>query len=196
MPLINLIHEQRLAARRSDRKSKTLFLTFVGAMLAGAGGFVVGSFEADRLHDEEASLQAQIERAKPLIAKTEENLRLTADLTPRLNTLEDAQKTTERWGRVLSYLTTQTPPQAGLTAIRCQGADPKRPIMVSFGGVALAQEPVGELILRLQNSDDLSNLTLKFTQEKLIDQAKATEFLVEADLAGTEPKKSLEEEAK
>lgn len=196
MPLINLIHEQRLATRRSERKSQVLFLAFVGVMLTAAGGFVLGTYEADRLHDEEASLQAQIDRAKPLLAQTEANQRQRSELMPRLSTLEDAQTTTERWGRVLGYLTTQTPPQAWLTGVRCLGSDPKKPIVLSFSGVALAQEPVGELILRLQNSDDLANVNLKFTQEKLIDQSKATEFLVEADIVGTEPKKSLEEEAK
>jgi len=55
----------------------------------------------------------------------------------------------------------------------------------------MSQQPVGELILRLQNSADLANVSLSYTQEKLIQQTKTTEFQVTADLNGTEPKKSL-----
>jgi Tfp pilus assembly protein PilN len=194
MPFVNLIHEQRVAAERADRKSKLFFLAFVAVMISSAGGFAVISFKNKNVHDEEAALQAQIERAKPLIAQTKANNLLKEGLTPRLSTLEDAQGDTTRWNRVLTYLTTQTPPQAWLTSLRCQSADPKKPVQITFQGVAMSQEPVGETILRLQNSPDLGNVQLSYTQEKLIQQTKTTEFQVNADLVGTAPKKTLEEE--
>lgn len=193
MPFVNLIHEQRVAAERADRKSKLFFLAFVAVMISSAGGFAVTSFADRGIHDQEAALQAQIERAKPLIAQTQANQLEKSKLTPRLQTLTDAQGDTQRWNRVLSYLTTQTPTQAWLTAVRCTNADPKKAVQVTFSGVAMSQVPVGEYILRLQNSPDLANVNLSYTQEKLIQQTKTTEFQVDADLAGTEPKKSLEE---
>jgi len=170
------------------------FLAFVAVMLSSAGGFATIGFAGKGVHDEEAALQAQIERAKPLIAQTKANNLEKMSLMPRVSTLEDAQGDTQRWNRVLTYLTTQTPPQAWLTAIRCQAADPKRPVGVTFSGVAMAQQPVGEMILRLQNSADLGNVTLNYTQEKLIQQTKTTEFQVTAELAGTEPKVGLQQE--
>jgi Tfp pilus assembly protein PilN len=194
MPFINLIHEQRVAARREERKSKTLFLAFVGVMVASVGGFVVGSFESSKLSDEEASLQAQIQRAEPLIRRTEQNDRLKAELAPRVKTLEDAHAASQRWARVLDYFTTQTPPDTYLTSIRCTAGDAQKPVSLALSGIATRQEPVGELILRLQNCEDLENVGLKFTQEKLIDMAKATEFMVEGDLAGTVAKKNISEE--
>jgi Tfp pilus assembly protein PilN len=194
MPFINLIHEQRVAAERADRKSMLFFLAFVAVMISTAGGFAVISFQSKGVHDLEAALQAQIERAKPLIAQTQANQLEKSKLTPRLTTLEDAQSTTQRWGRVLSYLTTQTPPQTWLTAVRCASADPKKPVNVTFSGVAMSQVPVGEFILRMQNSADLGNVSLAYTQEKLIQQTKTTEFQVNAELYGTAPKQTLEEE--
>lgn len=193
MPFINLIHEQRVAAERADRKSKMFFLAFVAVMLSSAGGFAAISFQSKAVHDEESALQAQIERAKPLIAQTNANQLEKSKLMPRLSTLEDAQADTQRWDRVLNYLTIQTPPQAWLTAIRCTNADPKKAVQVTFAGVAMSQVPVGEYILRLQNSADLGNVALTYTQEKLIQQTKTTEFQVTADLNGTAPKKTLEE---
>src|SRR4051794_21603072 len=126
MPFINLIHEQRVAAERADRKSKMFFLSFVGVMLTSVGAFSLVSFNTGKVHDEEAALQAQIERAKPLIAQTQANQLENSKLTPRLTTLQDAQGDTQRWDRVLNYLTVQTPPQAWLTSVRCNAADPKR----------------------------------------------------------------------
>ena len=194
MPFINLIHEQRVAAERADRKSKLFFLAFVAVMISSAGGFAVTSFADKSVHDNEAALQAQIERAKPLIAQTQANQLEKSKLAPRLTTLEDAVGDTQRWNRVLNYLTTQTPPQAWLTAIRCTDSDAKKAVQVTFAGVAMSQVPVGEYILRLQNSTDLGNVSLSYTQEKLIQQTKTTEFQVNADIVGTEPKKGLQEE--
>jgi Tfp pilus assembly protein PilN len=194
MPFINLIHEQRVAAERADRKSKLFFLAFVAVMISSAGGFAVISFQNKGVHDLEAALQAQIERAKPLIAQTQANQLEKSKLTPRLSTLEDAQGDTQRWGRVLNYLTTQTPPETWLTAVRCASPDPKKPVNVTFAGVAMSQVPVGEFILRMQNSPDLGNVSLSYTQEKLIQQTKTTEFQVNAEINGTAPKKTLEEE--
>jgi hypothetical protein len=58
----------------------------------------------------------------------------------------------------------------------------------------MSQQPVGDLILRLQNSSDMGNVTLAYTQEKLINQLKTTEYQVVADLVGTAPKQGLQEE--
>jgi Tfp pilus assembly protein PilN len=194
MPFINLIHEQRVAAERADRKSKLYFLAFVAVMISSAGAFVVISVADKGVHDQEASLQAQIERAKPLIAQTQTNQLEKSKLTPRLSTLEDAVGDTQRWSRLLTYLTTQTPPEAWLTSIRCTNADPKKAVQITFSGVALSQVPVGDYILRLQNSTDLTNVSLQYTQEKLIQQTKTTEFQVNADLNGTAPKQGLQED--
>lgn len=196
MPYINLIHEQRVAAEKADKKSKLFFLAFVAVMLSSVGGFSAAEYQASQVHLEEAALQAQIERAKPLIAQTEANKLEQAKLAPRLKTLVDAQTETQRWDRVLGYLTTQIPPKAWLTAIRSTNADPKKPVNVGFVGVAMNQEPVGELILRLQNCPDMGNVSLAYTQEKLINQLKTTEYQVTAELTGTAPKKGLEEEKK
>lgn len=196
MPFINLIHEQRIAAAREDRKSKLLFLTFVGVMLTSVGGFSAMTFASQQVHVEEAALQAQIERAKPLIAQTEANQLLQAKLTPRLTTLQNAQEDTQRWDHLLAYLSTQTPPQAWLTGVRCTSGDPKKGVTVTFQGLAMSQQPVAEMILRLQNSVDLSDVNLKYTQEKMIAQQKTTEYQIEAVLQGTAPKKKTIEETK
>ena len=46
-----------------------------------------------------------------------------------------------------------------------------------------AEELIGELIMRLQNSPKLDNVSLRFTQEKVIQQGSGIEFDVTADIA-------------
>lgn len=196
MPLINLIQEQRLAKRRQERKARSFFLLFVGTLVASMGGFMAISFEKDRLESQEASLKANALRVAPLLAGIADNNRKRQQLIPRLKTLEDAQAMSERWSRILAHLSTQMPPQAWLTSVRCSAGDPSLPITIAVQGLATSQDPVGEFILRLQTCDDVENVSLRYTQEKLINQSKTTEFQVDAHLKGSAQAVNKQEEGK
>lgn len=196
MPLINLIQEQRLLRKRQERKARTFFLLFAGSFVAAVAGYGLVAFENDRLENEESMLKVQAQRVTPLIQQAEANDRARAAMMPRLKTLEDAQSTSERWSRILAHLSTQVPPDTWLTAVRCSSSDPASPISITFQGLSESQDRVGEFILRLQNSADVQGVTLKFTQEKLINMAKATEFQLEAQLVGSGSEVSTEVEAK
>ena len=92
MPMINLIEEQRLAAIKDERKAQSAFLTFVGAGVLTAIAFGFFSFEKDKLHREEARMKADIQKLAPVLAQIDSNTKESADLSPRLTTLEEAQK--------------------------------------------------------------------------------------------------------
>ncbi len=199
MPLVNLIQEQRLATARGERKTRVLFFSFVGSVVASV--FAVGaiSFQTDRLHSEEARLLALAARLKPLkgqIARAEAE---RARLAPRLKTLEDAQAATNRWSNILQHLATNTPSQTWLTNIRSKvESDPTKPIELSLIGMSAAQQPVGEFMLRTQNSRDLEAVNLRYTQEKVTASgASAIEFEVAAAIVGSaQPKPVVSEQAK
>ena len=195
MPLVNLIQEQRLAAARAERKTRVLFFSFVGSVVASV--FAVGaiSFRTDQLKREEAQLLALAARLKPLkgqIAKADAE---KAKLTPRLKTLEDAQVATNRWSNVLRHLSTNTPARTWLTSIRSKvETDPTKPIEISLVGMSAAQEPVGEFMLRTQNAEDLEAVNLRYTQEKATaGGGKAIEFEVAAQIVGSAEPKPVEE---
>lgn len=189
MPYINLIQEQRLAAQANERKARSFFFLFAGILVASGAAYGFLSMEAMMVGHQADTIEAQNKKNAPLVKQIDQNSKDLADLTPRLKTLEDAQTITDRWNRILNHLVVQTPGSAWLTGLRCMSSDPTKPIQVSFLGVAQAQSPIGEFILRLQNLTDLENVNLRFTNEKLIVDSKAIEFQVDADLAGTAEQK-------
>ncbi|MFI5384911.1 MAG: PilN domain-containing protein [Fimbriimonadales bacterium] len=193
MPYVNLIQEQRQAAQANERQAKSFFFLFVGVLVTSGIVYGLTSMDAMFVSRQAHTVQEQNKKNAPIVKRIDQNALDLAALTPRLKTLEDAAVITSRWDRILTHLTTQTPPSAWLTGVRCSAADPTKSIQVSFAGVAAAQSPIGEFILRLQNLKDLDNVNLKFTNEKVVATSRAVEFQVDADLAGTAEQKVKKE---
>jgi Tfp pilus assembly protein PilN len=87
-------------------------------------------------------------------------------LKPKLLTLIEAQKVSDKWEDILARLQTQTPSDTWLTGLQCPPATDDKPIDLVFTGTATAQQPISEFILRAQNQPYLDAVTLHFTQEK------------------------------
>jgi Tfp pilus assembly protein PilN len=193
MPLINLIQEQRLAQQRNEAKSRSFFFVFVGTAVASVAGFGYFWLQAEGLSREKSQLEAQIQKNAPLVKQIDEYQTAYTELAPRLKTLEDAQLVSGRWGRIMTHIARQTPKPTWLTGLRVANSDPTKPINLSLVGVSSGQEPISEFILRMQNSNDLENVNLKFSQEKMMQFTKAVEFEVTADIVGTAEAKPKQE---
>lgn len=193
MPFINLIQEQRLQARTDERKARTFFMVFAltGAASVTAFGFL--AFLTEVTSSERSRLQAAVQKNAPVVREIEENQKQISELNPRLQTLEDAQVLTERWGRILGHIATQTPKGTWLTGIRSVSTNPDQPIELSLVGISDTQERIAEFILRIQNSADLENVQLRFTQEKLVQQGRGIEFDMKAGIVGTAVEKAKDE---
>ena len=185
MPLINLIQEQRLEARKNERKARLFFMTFAGSAIAAVGTLGFLMFQSEMAHSEESELQAHAQKMQPLVKRIDDNKAEFGELEPRLQTLENAQVITGRWGRILDHISKQTPPQTWLTAMRCAATDPSKPVTITFSGLSTKQLLVGEYILRLQNSQDLQNVGLRYTQEKTVVSGHDIEFEISADVNGS-----------
>jgi Tfp pilus assembly protein PilN len=195
MPLINLIQEERLAARRGEARTRSFFLLFVGISIASVGSYGFLLFRTESLRGEQASLEAKKQLVAPLLNQMERNQNELADLKPRLHTLENARTVSERWSRLLAHLSTHTPPDTWLTGLRCNATDPTKPISVSFVGIGAAQEPIGEFILRLQSSQDLQSVNLKYTSEKIVLQSRGIEFEISGDIVDSAEQRVKEEKS-
>ncbi len=185
MPLINLIQEQRIAAKRAEGATRTAFFGFAvtAVTVVGAYGFVL--FQTESGQATEAKLRSEQQKVAPIasqIAKLEAEY---STLEPRTKTLEDAQGASDRWLRILTHLKTQTPKTTWLTTLRATAADPSKPTLLTLSGAGAAQEPIAEFILRTQNAADLDNVALKYTQERISGKAHAIDFEVTADVKGT-----------
>ncbi|HLK13786.1 MAG TPA: PilN domain-containing protein [Fimbriimonadaceae bacterium] len=195
MPLINLIQEQRLAIKRDERSARTYFAVFAGA--AGGAICVFGflAFACETAKASESKLNATRQTIAPMMKAIEVNEQDESALKPRLETLGNAQTTTERWARILKHLSEQTPHESWLTAMRATSNDPSKPIVASFEGLATSQAPISEFLFRLENSTDLDNVQLKYTQEKELGAVKQTQFQIDAEVVHTSEAKPVEQKS-
>lgn len=185
MPTLNLILERRLAIRRDESQSRLLLILSGAAAGAGILGFLAIGFAT--IHDKAkiAQLREMEQREAPMLHNIDSDTKMSQALLPKIQILEQAQQTCNRWGRVMNFISHQTPPEVWLSSIRASGVDPSKPITATIMGTATAQDPVSEYVLRLQNSPDLENVTLKFTQAKQQLTVSETEFEIDADIKGT-----------
>lgn len=196
MPLINLIQEQRYSLKRGEAKARSLFMGFVGVTALSALMFGFLFFETDAANKEAAQIEINVKKVAPILKGIEADEAAYAQMSPRVKTLEDAQAMTDKWVGILEHLATQTPKNTWLTGIRCAGSDVTKPIAVSFAGLSDKQELIGELMLRLQNSPHLDNVSLRYTQEKAVAQGTGIEFEISADIADSIEQKEKPKEEK
>lgn len=196
MPSINLIEPLKIAARKSEKQLRVSKMTFMGSAIIAAFGYGLLMLQSGDIGGEERKLQEQIAKLKPLVDEIETQKKEVNQLTPRLQTLQDAQKLTGRWGRIMQHLSTNTPPEVWLTGLRSLASDGEKPINLSIVGVAKTQANVSEFALRWQNALDLEAANLRYSQEKMLDKLQAIEFEVGGDIVGTAEKKKVKEEVK
>ena len=193
MPNINLIQDQRSGIRQQEKKSRLLLFVFGGVTCLSVLGFGSLMAATDQVNGRYQELQRQFQKLEPVVKEIESNDKDLQILAPRLTTLQGAQEATNRWSRILDHLSRNVPSGVWLTNLRCVTTDPTKPVMVSVTGMSATQDAVGDLILRMQGCSDLTNVTLKYTQEKVVEAKKGLEFEVTGDIVGTEEKKAKEE---
>ncbi len=196
MPYINLIQEQRAVTRRNEIRARSGFFAFVGITSLAVLGYGALFLQTADLNSRESKLLFELQRLEPVKKQIDANKAIEADLHPRLTSLEEGQALTDRWVHILDHFTTQTPANTWITNLRSQSNDPQRPVALVVSGMSTGQEPVGEFMLRTQNEPNLEAVTLKYTNEKTTLAGPAIEFELGADVKGTAPVTTKEEDKK
>lgn len=198
MPFINLIEEQRISLKLEQRKARTALIacSLVGVFTVLGCGMLW--LESEGLDSAIVKLEQDAAKVEPLMNEIQLANDGLAKMGPKMETLENAHEMTGKWNRILNHLTVQTPKELWLTGIRATGADVTKPIDVTFVGVGSELNKIGEYILRLQGCEELENVNLKFTQEKLVAKGMGIEFEITSGIAGTgeEAPKNEDEAAK
>ncbi len=189
MPLINLIESRIIAEKKAAQALRVSKMVFAGtgAIVAATYGLIL--IQASNIGGHENELREQIKKQKPMVDKIADMQSEKSDLEPRLKTLTDARDLTERWGRIMKHLATNTPENVWLTALRAQAGDPEKPIGLSIIGLAKTQAEMAEFTLRTQNAKDLEAVSMKYSQEKVLEATTAVEFEVGGEIVGTAEKK-------
>ncbi len=195
MPLINLIHEQRLQVRVQEHRARVLMLVTLGVgafAFLGAGFY---AFEAARYQVMVGALQTKKAALEPMLKQLKSNERDEKLLEPKLTTLTSATKATEQWSRLLSHLTVNVPKNVWLNNVKCMPqTDPDGGVALTFSGYSVNHDDIGELLLRLESCSDLESVTLKFSQERMLERdTKVLEFEISAYLAGSRNVKKVHE---
>lgn len=196
MPQINLIHEQRASMRRREAQARSGLLVFVSSLGLTAVASGVLLLQSQMLRDRQDRLEAELKKLEPIAKQIDENNNENARLTPRLKTLSDARMDTDRWKRILDHLAVNTPKETWMLTLRSQADDPQQPVKVIFNGMSTAQAPIGDLLLRTQNSADLENVNLSYTEERQNNSKKAIQFEFVASLVGNPDEQPAKEAAK
>ncbi|MBS1708913.1 MAG: PilN domain-containing protein [Armatimonadetes bacterium] len=186
MPLINLIREQRLAARQREQKARTALLGTLGIgglAVLGAGALLL---DTTRLNLEASNLEAKKKKLAPMLTKLDDANKEIDRLKPRIETLQKAVESTQKWSTVLNHLGSNTPTGSWLTGIKTMQTDKTKPILITFTGMAASHEAASEFTLRLTFCNELQNPALKSTTEKMAEgNKKVYEFEVTAELKGS-----------
>jgi Tfp pilus assembly protein PilN len=196
MPLINLIQEQRAHVHRKEREARILVISTVAI---GALSFLTSAafvLETGRAGLEAVALQQRKKKLAPMLERLEQNQRTIAELDPRLKTLQTAVTDSQKWERVLGHLKVNTPEGIYLNGIKCQQNDPTQGTVVQFTGNSRSLDEIGSYVMRLELSEDLEDVAMKFAQERVgADRSKALEFEILATVSGTkQAKKTLKKD--
>ena len=185
MPLINLIHEQRQALRANERKGRIALAGLLASAVVSAGAWGTIWFQSGGAKHEASSLQAEVDKLKPIQQAIQASEIQFNSLSPRLATLQDAAMSTQRWGRVMNHFSHHVPAGVWLTQMKCSQAAITEPVSIELQGLAPSQELASEFILRVQASEDLENVVLKATSGDQINERQMIRFELKGDLVGT-----------
>lgn len=193
MPLINLIREQRLEVKKSERKARVFFMSFAASVMVGVGSFGFMLYLTEQAQGEKAVLEANAQKLEPFLSNIKDTNLEYGKVAPRVDTLTAARDLTDKWNRLMDHLTVQTPDRVWLSGIRAVAQDPKKPIQITFAGLSQQQQLIGEFQLRMQGSPDLESVNFKFSQEKPVASGYLLEFQIEAALKDTADEKERNE---
>ena len=185
MPLINLIESQILSAKRAERQLQLSKFVFLGVVTVIGSSYFVMLAEGASLGNQASTIEGKLKKLKPLQEKIDACKKEQSNLEPRLKTLEDARKLTNRWSNLMEHLSHNTPTNVWLTAFRSNAIDPEKPIHITFNGVGQTQTLVSEMMLRTQNATDLEGVTLVGSQEKMFEKSTGIEFEMSGDIIDT-----------
>lgn len=196
MPFVNLIQEQKLAELRAEKRMRAFFGAFAGVTVVSGAVFMFLLIDTTLAASEAGRLKHEIARLKPLQDQIDSDTAEYEKLNPRVTQLQKSTEISNRWERILTHLSKQTPDHTWLKTVRCSAFDASKPISIQITGYGMDQSPIGEFMMRLQNCPDLEDVNLKYTNATTVGTSTAIEFQVESNLAGSiEKKETVKKEA-
>ena len=182
MANVNLISNRRAERVRLTRIARglTAALVVTGIISFGTVMFSAGQYLVARARI--GAAEAELTRLKPVLAGIEAAEKERDILRPKLTTLTDAQKSTNRWFGIMDGLKRGVPEQTWLTNVSVETAA-DGPQTMRINGMSVNQSRVGETMWRLnQQPDYYKSIDLRYTQTTKLETQDIVEFELGAHL--------------
>ncbi len=186
MANINLISARRAERLRLTRVARGMMLGVLSAVTVGLGmvAFMTGQWVVTT--SRVAATEAQLVLLRPVLDEIDQAKKERELLLPRLSTLTDAQKQTNRWIGIMEGLKRAVPEQTWLTSVSVE-RNAEGPQAVKLNGVTINQTRVGETMLRLaQQQEYYQTVDLRYTATSNREGLDNVEFEVAARLVQPE----------
>jgi Tfp pilus assembly protein PilN len=188
MPNLNLIAARREEKKRLERNTRRLFLGLVGTVASVL--VLVSALGAQRLtlKAEQVQAEAKLEKLKPILDEISRIEKESAELKPKVETLQTAKADTLRWRAMYQVVSQSVPPSTWLAGMSSAAANGET--ILTLTGVAPSQTLVGECMTRLGRYPLFDKVELRFTQTagSPEDPVQRINFEIGARLTPTAPK--------
>lgn len=171
---INLLPIRELKKQAQLRQQLYLFTAVMGVVLIGVGLVWLMDMRAmAQLEDEKASLQAELERLKPIVAEVNTLEQREKLLHTRLGTIQRLRSNQRGPVRILDELSRNLPEQAWLEAIDESAG------VYKVTGYALTNFAVADLLRNLQRSKEFTSVDLVSSEQAVIATQEIKKFIIQ-----------------
>jgi type IV pilus assembly protein PilN len=171
---INLLPIRELQKQAQLRQQLYVFAAIVGVVVIGVALLWIMDMRAlAALEDEKASLQAELERLKPIITEVNALEQREKLLHARLSTIQRLRSNQRGPVRVFDELSRNLPEQAWLEAIDESAG------VYKVAGYALTNFAVADLLRNLQRSTEFTGVDLVSSEQVVMATQEIKKFIIQ-----------------
>lgn len=194
MANINLISARRADRLRMNKIARGMMGGLVGAVLLGLGSVTFNLVQYKLAEGRIATVDKHLNTLRPIRDRITAAEKQRMELLPKLKTLEEAQKKTERWRGMLAGFKQAVPEQTWLTSFALESASGDGPRTLRLNGVTVNHGRVGETMIRLlQQPQFYQKVDLRQSTTSSSETSTSIEFELAAQLYQPELQKAKEE---
>ena len=189
MPSINMIAPRLANRRRTERDIRRMVAVVVAEIVVAVlcFGWVATKYFSTR--SQIADLDVKLAKLAPVIKQIKSYDQSAAEIKPKVELLQTAQRQTLSWYDTFDRLTQSMPVSTYLSRVSSSiDASGGKGITVVLGGVSSEQSKIGEAMLRLYSVPTFENVELHYTQEQA-SRGGGVDFEVAATMKGSVSKK-------
>lgn len=192
MPNVNLIAERREEKKKLERTTRQLFFGFAGAVGLFASLVLYTGGKQLALHGELSDAKARMQKIQPALDRISQIEKETSEMTPKVETLQNAKISTLRWRAIFQVVSESVPPSTWLSNLSATGNSTGDDSALHLSGMTNTQAAVGDTMTHLNAHPLFDKVDLKFTQStppSATDAIPRVSFEIEAHLRYIGPPK-------